>query len=60
MVAMIAITLVETSQKPFVNWIGATGEDKRCLLYEVGHQLPHLERVKEKLSWFDRHLDRPK
>jgi len=46
----------ETSQEPMFRLLGTPKENKRHVLYETGHNIPHNEMIKETLNWLDRYL----
>ena len=50
---------VETSQLPLFRLLGAPKEDKRHVTYDVGHNIPRNELIKETLDWLDRYLGPP-
>jgi serine/threonine protein kinase/dienelactone hydrolase len=47
---------VRSSQEPMFRFLGTPKEHKRQVLYDVGHDVPDNELVKETLSWLDRYL----
>lgn len=47
---------VETSQKPFFDYLGTPAADKRWMVYEGGHDVPRTELIKESLAWLDKYL----
>jgi len=47
---------VETSQKPMFDFLGTPANDKKMILYEVGHLVPRTDFAKETLAWFDQYL----
>ena len=47
---------VETSQKPFFEFLGTPPEDKKQIIYPTGHSVPRSELIKESLAWLDRYL----
>lgn len=47
---------VETSQKPMFALLGTPAQDKRHVLYEGGHNVPHVDLIRETLAWLDRYL----
>lgn len=47
---------VETSQMPMFRLLAAPKEDKRHMLYDTGHSIPHSALIKETLDWLDRYL----
>ncbi len=47
---------LETSQKPFFEWLGTPADQKVILHYESGHGVPRIERIKETIAWLDHYL----
>ena len=47
---------LESSQKPFFNWLGTPADKKVIHRYESGHGVPRTERIKETLAWLDHYL----
>ena len=47
---------VETSQRPFFQFLGTPVHDKKHLIYETGHGIPQADLVRESLGWFDKYL----
>jgi len=46
----------DASQVPFFQALGTPADQKRRVVYDVGHNLPTNEMIKETLDWFDRYL----
>jgi serine/threonine protein kinase/formylglycine-generating enzyme required for sulfatase activity/dienelactone hydrolase len=46
----------ETSQKPFFELLGTPKKDKKIIVYDGGHSVPHTELIKEMLAWLDHYL----
>ena len=36
--------------------LGTRDQDKKHVIYEAGHDLPHKEEVRESLDWLDKYL----
>jgi dienelactone hydrolase len=54
---------LETSQRPMLTLLGASGQDKRLIQWEGGHgdMAPHYASLtREALAWLDRYLGSPK
>jgi cephalosporin-C deacetylase-like acetyl esterase len=47
---------VESSQSAMFEMLATPREDKRHVVYETGHELPRLEKMREILDWLDRYL----
>ncbi len=47
---------VETAQKPMYNFLGTPKDQKKIIIYDVGHLVPRTEFVKETLLWLDKYL----
>jgi serine/threonine protein kinase/dienelactone hydrolase len=48
---------LESSQKPFFDFLGTPGKDKSHKIYEAGHgAFPRPDAVRECLDWLDRYL----
>ncbi|HEY5022843.1 MAG TPA: protein kinase [Gemmatimonadaceae bacterium] len=47
---------VETSQKPFFRLLGSRPDQKRHVVSEGGHGMPHPQLIKESLAWLDKYL----
>jgi dienelactone hydrolase len=47
---------VESTQEPFYRLLGSKKEQKKKLMYESGHSIPHNELIKETLNWLDQYL----
>ena len=47
---------VETSQNPMFRLLGAPPQDKRHVIYETSHGIPHNAFLKETLAWYDHYL----
>ena len=47
---------VETSQKPFFEYLGTPRDGKRWIVYPEAHTVPRTELMKEELAWLDRWL----
>jgi eukaryotic-like serine/threonine-protein kinase len=47
---------VESTQEPFYQMLGTKKEQKKRLIYESGHNIPHNELIKETLNWLDQYL----
>jgi serine/threonine protein kinase/formylglycine-generating enzyme required for sulfatase activity/dienelactone hydrolase len=45
-----------TAQEPMFRLLGTPREQKRRVVYEVGHDIPQNEAIKESLDWLDRYL----
>ncbi len=46
----------QTTQVPFYNLLGSRKDQKKRLVYETGHAIPHNELIKETLNWLDEYL----
>ena len=46
---------IDTSQKPFYDFLGTPVEHKRYVVYPGSHSVPWRERIKEVLAWLDRY-----
>jgi eukaryotic-like serine/threonine-protein kinase len=47
---------VETSQKPFFDYLGTAPEHRKWVVYPEAHNVPRTEGMRETLNWFDRYL----
>lgn len=47
---------VESSQRPFLDLLGAPAPKKKYVLYDEGHNLPRAQMITESLAWLDRWL----
>ena len=47
---------VETSQKPFFEYLGTPAEHKRWVVYPEAHTVPRTEAMRETMAWLDRYL----
>ena len=47
---------VETSQKPFFDYLGTPAEHKRWEIYPETHTVPRTEAMRETMAWMDRYL----
>ena len=47
---------LEASQIPLFRLLGTPAQDKKHVIYESGHDLPHKEEVRESLDWLDKYL----
>jgi hypothetical protein len=47
---------LETSQLPFLHLLGTPAADKKQILFDGGHFLPHTMMVAETLQWLDKYL----
>jgi dienelactone hydrolase len=47
---------LETSQKPMFDLFGVPDEDKRLVIYEIGHMAPRVMIIGETLDWLDKYL----
>jgi len=47
---------VESSQEPFLRLLGSRKEQKKHLVYDMGHNIPRNELIKETLNWLDQYL----
>jgi eukaryotic-like serine/threonine-protein kinase len=47
---------LETSVKPFYEFLGTPVKDKKLILYETDHYVPRNEMIKEVLAWCDKYL----
>jgi eukaryotic-like serine/threonine-protein kinase len=47
---------VETSQKPFFEYLGSAPENRRWVVYPEAHTVPRTEAMRETLNWLDRYL----
>ena len=47
---------VETSQKPFFEYLGTPAEHKRWKVYPETHTVPRTEAMRETMAWLDRYL----
>jgi formylglycine-generating enzyme required for sulfatase activity/dienelactone hydrolase len=47
---------VESSKAPMFRLFGTPEADKRHVVWETGHELPRLEKMREVLDWLDRYL----
>ena len=50
---------VETSQRPFFNYLGTRPADKKWVVYPEAHTVPRTELVRETLVWLDKYLGVP-
>lgn len=50
---------VETSQRPFFNYLGTRPADKKWVVYPEAHTVPRTELVRETLFWLDKYLGTP-
>jgi len=46
----------EASQEPMFRLLGTPPEHKRRVLFDSGHDTPHIAMVRESLDWLDRYL----
>jgi serine/threonine protein kinase/dienelactone hydrolase len=46
----------QSTQEPFYRLLGSKKEEKKHLLYDVGHAIPRNELIKEMLNWLDQYL----
>jgi len=46
----------KSTQDPFYRLLGSKKDQKKKLMYESGHSVPHNELIKETLNWFDQYL----
>jgi dipeptidyl aminopeptidase/acylaminoacyl peptidase len=47
---------VETSQLAMYRMLATREPHKRHVVYETGHQVPRIDRIRETLDWLDRYL----
>ena len=47
---------LETSGKPFFDFLGTDEADKKLFIAPGGHTLPIIDLTRETLDWFDRYL----
>ncbi|HYC51645.1 MAG TPA: protein kinase [Gemmatimonadaceae bacterium] len=47
---------VETSQKPFFEYLGTPAEHKKWVIYPEAHTVPRTELMRETLAWLDKYL----
>jgi dienelactone hydrolase len=47
---------VDVSQRFMFNLLGVREPDKRWVVYDTGHALPHQEMISETLAWVDRYF----
>jgi dienelactone hydrolase len=47
---------VETSQKPFFEYLGTPPEHKRWVVYPEAHTVPRTESMRETMAWLDKYL----
>jgi serine/threonine protein kinase/formylglycine-generating enzyme required for sulfatase activity/cephalosporin-C deacetylase-like acetyl esterase len=47
---------VVSSQEPMFRLLGTPKENKRRVIYDIGHGVPRSELIKESLDWLDRYL----
>jgi formylglycine-generating enzyme required for sulfatase activity/dienelactone hydrolase len=47
---------VETSQKPFFEYLGTPPADKRWVVYPEAHTVPRAESMREIMAWLDHYL----
>lgn len=47
---------VETSQKPFFEYLGTPHQHRRWVVYPEAHTVPRTESVRETMAWLDRYL----
>ncbi|HEU4722919.1 MAG TPA: protein kinase [Gemmatimonadaceae bacterium] len=47
---------VESSQKPFFEYLGTPPEHKRWIVYPEAHTVPRTESMRETMAWLDRYL----
>ncbi|HUF66416.1 MAG TPA: dienelactone hydrolase family protein, partial [Gemmatimonadaceae bacterium] len=50
---------IETSQRPFFNYLGTQPADKKWIVYPEAHTVPRTEMVRETLVWLDKYLGSP-
>jgi eukaryotic-like serine/threonine-protein kinase len=46
----------QATQEPFYNLLGSHKDQKKHLVYESGHAVPHNELIRETLNWLDLYL----
>src|SRR5581483_2017960 len=46
----------QSTQEPFYRLLGSQKEEKKHIVYDVGHAIPRNELIKEMLNWFDEYL----
>lgn len=47
---------LETCQEPLFRALGTPPQDKRHILFDSGHAVPDVSKMKESLDWLDRYL----
>jgi len=47
---------LETCQEPLFRALGSLPQDKRHILFDSGHSVPEVAKMKETLDWLDRYL----
>jgi dienelactone hydrolase/tRNA A-37 threonylcarbamoyl transferase component Bud32 len=47
---------VESSQKPFFEYLGTPPEHKRWVVYPEAHTVPRTESMRETMAWLDKYL----
>jgi len=47
---------LDSTQEPFYKLLGAKPEQKKHIVYETAHTIPHNELVRETLNWLDQYL----
>jgi cephalosporin-C deacetylase-like acetyl esterase len=47
---------VRASQEPMFRLLGAPANQKRRVVYDVGHDIPRSDEIRESLAWLDRYL----
>jgi tRNA A-37 threonylcarbamoyl transferase component Bud32/predicted esterase len=46
----------QDTQVPFYNLLGSRKDEKKRIVYDTGHAIPHNELIKETLNWLDLYL----
>jgi hypothetical protein len=46
----------KSAQEPMYRLLGTPPDKKRRVVYDVGHDIPRADEIKEFLSWLDKYL----
>jgi hypothetical protein len=47
---------LDTCQEPLFRSLGTSPQDKRHIVFDSGHAVPDVPKMKESLDWLDRYL----
>jgi eukaryotic-like serine/threonine-protein kinase len=47
---------LDTCQEPMFRVLGTPPHDKRHIIFDTGHAVPDVTKMKEALDWLDRYL----